>query len=144
MELNTPSLVSNAVTELKRHFITSCCWWLIWPIQNDAKNQKKWPKPWHMGTHLRALSESFPMNTNVTGFRWFSKICVIMLALTMLEIYYLQTFFLESIWSRNGDQMPYTNSPSNILWTFALLPSYFQKYESSRLYFPEELEVSIG
>ena len=74
----------------------------------------------------------------------FKNICVIMLALTMLEIYYLQTFFLESIWSRNGDQMPYTNSPSNILWTFALLPSYFQKYESSRLYFPEELEVSIG
>ena len=27
-----------------------------------------------MGTHLRVLSESFPMNTNMTGFRWFSKI----------------------------------------------------------------------
>ena len=26
------------------------------------------------GTLLRVLSESFPMNTNVTGFRWFSKI----------------------------------------------------------------------
>ena len=26
-----------------------------------------------MGTHLRVLSESFPMNTNMTGFRWFSK-----------------------------------------------------------------------
>ena len=27
-----------------------------------------------MGTHLRELSEGFPMNTNMTGFRWFSKI----------------------------------------------------------------------
>ena len=27
-----------------------------------------------MGTHLRVLSESFPMNTNMTGFRWFLKI----------------------------------------------------------------------
>ena len=30
--------------------------------------------PWHMGTHLRVLSESYPTNTNMTGFRWFSKI----------------------------------------------------------------------
>ena len=27
-----------------------------------------------MGTHLRVLGESFPMSTNVTGFRWFSKL----------------------------------------------------------------------
>ena len=27
-----------------------------------------------MGTRLRLLSESYPMNTNVTGFKWFSKI----------------------------------------------------------------------
>ena len=27
-----------------------------------------------MGTYLRVLSESYPMNTNTTGFRWFSKI----------------------------------------------------------------------
>ena len=27
-----------------------------------------------MGTHIRVLGESFPMNTNMTGFRWFSKI----------------------------------------------------------------------
>ena len=25
-----------------------------------------------MGTHLRVLIESFPMNTNMTGLRWFS------------------------------------------------------------------------
>ena len=28
---------------------------------------------WHMGTHLRELSESYLMNTNMTGLRWFSK-----------------------------------------------------------------------
>ena len=26
-----------------------------------------------MGTHVKVLKESFPMNTNMTGFRWFSK-----------------------------------------------------------------------
>ena len=26
-----------------------------------------------MGTHLRVLSASYPMNTNMTGFRWFQK-----------------------------------------------------------------------
>ena len=35
---------------------------------------EKWLKPWQMGTHLRVLSESYPINTNMTGFRWFSKI----------------------------------------------------------------------
>ena len=40
-------------------------------IQNDAKNN--W-KPWHMGNHLRVLSESYLMNINMTGFRWFSNI----------------------------------------------------------------------
>ena len=29
-----------------------------------------------MDTHLRVLSESYPINTNMTGFRWFSKIVV--------------------------------------------------------------------
>ena len=26
-----------------------------------------------MGTQMKALSEGFPMNTNMTGFLWFSK-----------------------------------------------------------------------
>ena len=26
-----------------------------------------------MGTHLRVLSKSYPMNTIMTGFRWFSR-----------------------------------------------------------------------
>ena len=33
-------------------------------------------KPWHMGTYLRVLGESFVMNTNLTGFKRFSKIFV--------------------------------------------------------------------
>ena len=33
-----------------------------------------------MGTHLRVLSESYPMNTNMTGFRWFSEnLCILVL-----------------------------------------------------------------
>ena len=31
-------------------------------------------KTWQMGTHLRVLRESYPMNTNKKGFRWFLKI----------------------------------------------------------------------
>ena len=38
------------------------------------KNPEKWPKPWQIGSHLKALSESYLMSTNMTGFRWFSKI----------------------------------------------------------------------
>ena len=41
---------------------------------NVCENPEKWLKPWHMGTHLRVLSKGFPMNTNLTGFRWFSTI----------------------------------------------------------------------
>ena len=32
-----------------------------------------------MCTHLRALSKSYPMNTNMAGDRWFSKIFVLVL-----------------------------------------------------------------
>ena len=39
-----------------------------------CKNPENLLKPWHMCTHLRVLSESYPMNTNMTGFRWFSKL----------------------------------------------------------------------
>ena len=37
------------------------------------KKNEKWLKPWHMGTHLRILGESYLMNTNVKRFRWFKK-----------------------------------------------------------------------
>ena len=38
------------------------------------QNPEKLLKPGQMGTHLRVLSESFPMNTNMTGFIGFSQI----------------------------------------------------------------------
>ena len=41
--------------------------------KNMQKKPEKWLKPWHMGTHLRQLRESYPMDTNMIGFRWFSK-----------------------------------------------------------------------
>ena len=31
-------------------------------------------KHWHVGTHLKVLLESYIMNTNMTGFRWYTKI----------------------------------------------------------------------
>ena len=47
-----------------------------------CKNVEKWLKPWHMGTHPIVLSESYSMNTNMTGFGWFSKIFSIFLLWT--------------------------------------------------------------
>ena len=35
-------------------------------------------KPWHMGTNLRVLSERYSMSTNMTEFRWISKIVALM------------------------------------------------------------------
>ena len=37
------------------------------------QNTWKWLKPWHMGTHQRVLSESYPMNTNMIGLSCFPK-----------------------------------------------------------------------
>ena len=34
------------------------------------KTLKEWLKPWRMGTQLRVLSESYPMNSNMVGFRF--------------------------------------------------------------------------
>ena len=31
------------------------------------KKSKKWLKPWHMGTHMRVLNESYPMNPHWKG-----------------------------------------------------------------------------
>ena len=42
-------------------------------ILANTKRLKKLLKPGQMGTHPRVLSESFPMSTNMTGFRRFSK-----------------------------------------------------------------------
>ena len=64
--------------------------------------------------------------------------------LTILEILYLQSHFLEIFLRRIVYQKSNNNSPSNNLWTFALFTSYFQKYESSRRHFLEELGVWMG
>ena len=50
--------------------------WLIWSLQYDEKKLRRWLKPWYMGTILKVLSKSYPMSTNMVGFRWFSKIFV--------------------------------------------------------------------
>ena len=39
----------------------------------NAKLRKKTPETMAYGIHLRVLNESYPMNTNMTGFRCFSK-----------------------------------------------------------------------
>ena len=64
--------------------------------------------------------------------------------LTILIIYFKPKHFLENICKRNLHQTPNNNSSSNILWTFPSFQSYFQKYESSRRYFLEELWVRMG
>ena len=46
-----------------------CCWWLIWSIEWCEKCRK----PWQMGTRMIGLSKSFPMKTNMAGFKRFSK-----------------------------------------------------------------------
>ena len=55
-----------------------------------------------------------------------------------------KSVFIKNIWRRIVYQNITNNSPSNILWKFALFPSYFQKYENSRRYFPGELWVWMG
>ena len=41
---------------------------------NDAKIWKNDLKPWQIGTHPKVLGDSYPMSTNTTGLRSFSKI----------------------------------------------------------------------
>ena len=57
-----------------------------------------------MGTHLRVLSESYPMNTNMSGFRWFFKnLCILVLwtkvasALEGLNINEIVRLLLEAV-----------------------------------------------
>ena len=50
----------------------------------------------------------------------------------ILEIFYLQKHLLGRTHRRNVYQKPHNISCSNILKTFTLFPSYFQKYENSR------------
>ena len=43
-----------------------------------CKTPKKILKPWHIGTHLIVLRGSYPMNSNMSWFRWFSKVFVLL------------------------------------------------------------------
>ena len=36
-----------------------------------CKKVEKWPKTWHMSTHMRVIGKSCPMKTNMTGFKTF-------------------------------------------------------------------------
>ena len=69
------SLLNACVMEIKKSQLLT----LMLPVTNLANAKRcekpgKLLKPWQMGTHLRVLGESFPMNTNMTGLRWFSEI----------------------------------------------------------------------
>ena len=44
---------------------------------NAKKAEQSW-KPLQMGTHLIGFSKSFPMNINMTGFKWILKMSAIM------------------------------------------------------------------
>ena len=117
-----------------------------------CKNPKKWLKPWHMGTHLRVFSESYQINTNMTGFRWFSKYCAleesslhiggvkILLAnkhfakLFILRFKPIHSFennfevkhHLQTILSRVVDKVLMNNFSSNIFQPMLLLKRYHQ------------------
>ena len=56
-----------------------------------------------MGTHLRVLSESYPMNTNMTGLQWFSKIFASFCGLdeSSLSIGSVKTMVVEVAMSQN-------------------------------------------
>ena len=49
-----------------------------------------------MGTHMRILSESYPIKTNMTGFRWFPKVLASLSALdeSSLNIGRVKSFLL--------------------------------------------------
>ena len=91
-------------------FLTLCWWWLIWPIQNDAKNEK-----W-LNLLVLIWEYSTRMNTNMTGFRWFSKIFVSLCSgwkasphwkgsLSLLMFLYIQVNPLEMMMMRLFDHI---------------------------------------
>ena len=66
---------------LKKTFNPYAAGGSILQTQNDPKKLKNYSNPGTWVTHLRVLGESYPMNTNTTGFRWFSKIKICVLVL---------------------------------------------------------------
>ena len=111
-----------------------------------CKKPEKRLKPWHMGTHLRELCESYPMHTNMTGFRLFSKIlCFLVLwmkiasaldGLTHLCLQFSLEFFLKRC-GLNNDYTKYLMEFScliRITFLFQMFPiSTFDCKISSKL-----------
>ena len=63
-----------------------CCWWLIWPIQNDAKKvmHEKWLKPCHVAwcwysseSIQRELPQWIPTWQGLNGFQRFLCSCAL-------------------------------------------------------------------
>ena len=77
---------------------------------NWCKNADKGLNLWHVGTHLRVLSESYPMNTNMTGFRWFSKCFASWNLLSMVTwhmvIWNYDTKYILPIYACSGKNRP--------------------------------------
>ena len=59
-------MISNFFTLM---LLAACFWSNEYKMMQKNLNMTET----HMGTHLRVLSASFPMNTNMTGFRIFQK-----------------------------------------------------------------------
>ena len=55
-----------------------CCWWIILLIMKWFQEHEKMTETLAYGYSfdLRVFSESYQINTNMTGFKWFSKIFV--------------------------------------------------------------------
>ena len=87
-----------------------------------------WQKKWRsLEFHVQSTTPQFSLYSILNQL----TLRVAKTGLAILEIFYLQRYFLGNIWRRNVDHKPNNNPPSNILWTFALFLSYFQKYERS-------------
>ena len=62
----------------RREILT--CMLLVANLANAKlrKKSEKCLKPWKIGTHLRVSNVSYLLNSNMVGFRWFSKIFVLL------------------------------------------------------------------
>ena len=96
------------------------CWfsWLKLLVTNSAnskwcKKTEKWLKPLHMGTHLKVLSESYPMNTNMTGFRRFSKKKLRHCALDESSLIIRRVKDISLVVNGAGNRMSYVIEPWN-------------------------------
>ena len=59
-----------------------------------TQKPEKWLKPWHMGVHLKVLSMSYLMNTNMTGLYIYIYIYIYIYMYYLLWIYSFENHFL--------------------------------------------------